>query len=51
MKYIVETNLGREWCSFLIENGHKADYWLDIGDPAAEDISILEYAKANNAII
>lgn len=51
MKLVVDHCLGPAWVAFLRANGVEAVAWQDVGDPAAEDERIIEWAKKQKAVI
>jgi predicted nuclease of predicted toxin-antitoxin system len=45
MRIVVDMNLSPEWVDVLERHGFKSSHWRDIGDPAAPDVEILEWAR------
>lgn len=44
MKILIDMNLSPLWANFLKENGYEALHWSSIGNVAAPDEEIFEYA-------
>lgn len=51
MHFIVDTNLPRALCGWLVSKGHEALHVLDLGLAQAEDSDIWQAAIAAGAII
>jgi len=51
MKLVIDMNLSPSWAGVLLEAGFNAVHWGDIGDAAAPDTVIFEWAKANGYIV
>ncbi len=47
MNILLDMNLSPEWVAVLQKHGYGAVHWSDTGDPRAEDIDILEWARKN----
>ena len=44
---LVDMNLSEEWISHLKQAGWRAVHWSSVGDPRAEDATIMTWAVAN----
>jgi predicted nuclease of predicted toxin-antitoxin system len=44
---LVDMNLSVEWISLLQRAGWRATHWSSVGDPRAEDATIMAWAVAN----
>lgn len=51
MRFIVDMNLSPEWCVLLIESGHEARHWSEVGHRAALDTEILANAADSQAVV
>jgi predicted nuclease of predicted toxin-antitoxin system len=51
MKILVDMNLSPEWIPTLIAGGFEAAHWSSIGNPKAQDVEILEWARRNDWIV
>jgi predicted nuclease of predicted toxin-antitoxin system len=51
MKILVDMNLSPEWISTLVGAGFEAIHWSSVGNPRAQDIEILEWARRNDWIV
>jgi len=51
MKFLVDVNLSNKWLSFLRGAGHESTYWTDVGGEADADESLMNWARANDAIV
>ena len=51
MKVVIDMNLSPEWVEVLVRQGFEANHWCDIGDPAAEDIEILQWAREHDCLV
>jgi len=45
---VVDMNLSKKWVDCLRTDGHDAVHWSDVGDPAAGDGDIMNWAAAND---
>jgi predicted nuclease of predicted toxin-antitoxin system len=48
---VLDMNMPVEWLSFLPGEGFTTVRWSAVGDPRAEDATIMEWARANQFII
>jgi predicted nuclease of predicted toxin-antitoxin system len=44
-------NLSVEWSAFLTQAGWPAVHWSDVGDPRAEDSTIMDWARDEGRIV
>ncbi len=51
MRFLIDMNLSPLWVSFLADNGYPAVHWSTIGQPAATDTEIFDFAAANGWIV
>ena len=51
MKLLIDMNLSPLWIEFLSASGFESVHWSQIGDPAAPDGVIMDYAAANGFVI
>jgi predicted nuclease of predicted toxin-antitoxin system len=51
MKILIDMNLSPSWVEFFQSSGIDSVHWSAIGEPNAEDIEIMQFAKINNYII
>ena len=51
MKIVVDVCLPPSWIAVLCDAGHDAVHWSHIGNPAARDREIFDWAAVNNAAV
>ncbi|NLE39861.1 MAG: DUF5615 family PIN-like protein [Pirellulaceae bacterium] len=51
MRIVVDMNLSVEWIPLLEQAGWDAVHWSVIGDPRADDATIMSWASANNHVV
>jgi predicted nuclease of predicted toxin-antitoxin system len=51
VKIVVDMNLSPLWVGFLTHEGFDAVHWSQIGDPGAEDSSIMQWARSNDHVV
>ena len=51
MKLLIDMNLSPLWVRFLADSGFDSIHWADVGQPAAPDSQIMDYASANDLVI
>lgn len=51
MKLLLDMNLSPAFVGTLSAAGFQVAHWAAIGDPAADDIDIFNYARANDFIV
>jgi predicted nuclease of predicted toxin-antitoxin system len=48
LSIVVDMNLSAEWVPVLTAEGWSAVHWTSIGDPRADDSTIMAWARANS---
>ncbi len=51
MKILIDMNLSPEWVAVFKRYGWEAAHWSSVGDPQANDFTLMEWARANNYIV
>lgn len=51
MKILIDMNLSPDWVEAFKAGNIESVHWLTVGDPRAEDIEIIEYARAYGYIV
>jgi predicted nuclease of predicted toxin-antitoxin system len=51
LKLLVDTNLSSKLADRLRESGYDCSHWKDIGDPAAPDAELFDWAKRIGAVV
>lgn len=51
MKILIDMNLSPDWTAAFAAANIESVHWSTVGDPRAEDISIIEYARTNGYIV
>ena len=51
MKLLIDMNLSPLWVSFLADAGFDSIHWSSLGNPAAPDTSIMEWAERHGMIV
>jgi predicted nuclease of predicted toxin-antitoxin system len=51
VRLVVDMNLTPRWVPVLAQAGHDAVHWSAIGDPAALDAAICEWARTEDRVI
>ena len=51
MKLLIDMNLSPLWVRFFAASGFESIHWSMVGDPAASDKVIMDYAAANGFVI
>ena len=51
MKLLIDMNLSPEWKGPLQAAGYAATHWREIGPDTAPDVTLLAWAKANDAVV
>jgi predicted nuclease of predicted toxin-antitoxin system len=51
MKFVVDMNLSPAWIDVLIEGGHDAVHWSDVGAPSASDEEIMAWAAGRELVV
>jgi predicted nuclease of predicted toxin-antitoxin system len=47
LKLLIDMNLSPTFVAYLRDCGIEAQHWIDVGNPEASDLEIMEYASAN----
>ncbi len=51
MKILIDMNLSPDWTVAFSAANIEAVHWSSIGDPRAEDIEIIQYARTNGYLV
>ncbi len=51
MKILIDMNLSPEWTAAFTAANIESVHWSTVGDPRAEDIEIIKYARSNGYIV
>jgi predicted nuclease of predicted toxin-antitoxin system len=51
MKLLADMNLSPAWCPLLTAESWEAVHWSEIGNPAAPDYEIMQWARSNGWIV
>jgi predicted nuclease of predicted toxin-antitoxin system len=51
VQLLVDMNLSVEWVAELAKHGWSAVHWSSVGDPRAEDSTIMAWALANGYVV
>lgn len=51
MKLLIDMNLTPLWVEFLAQRGVSSVHWSSIGDPRAEDLVIMDYAREQGWVV
>lgn len=51
LQIIVDMNLSPDWATMLTQHGWPAAHWSSIGDPRADDSTIMAWARSNGFIV
>lgn len=51
MKILIDMNLSPAWVDVLNQAGHEAVHWSVIGDPAADDSTLLAFARDGGQVL
>ena len=46
VSFVVDMNLSVEWIALLQQDGWEAIHWSAVGDPRADDATIMAWASA-----
>jgi predicted nuclease of predicted toxin-antitoxin system len=44
-------NMAIDWVAYLIQRGHEAKHWSEIGPGDADDLEIMEFCREHNFIV
>jgi predicted nuclease of predicted toxin-antitoxin system len=47
VRVLVDMNLSVEWIAFLEQAGWSAVHWSTVGDPRAEDATLMQWASTH----
>ncbi len=48
---VIDMNLSVEWVTALAQQGWSAVHWSTVGDPRADDVAIMAWARANGSVV
>lgn len=51
VRFVIDMNLSLEWVAELLRHGWSAIHWSTIGDPRADDRTIMDWAVANGYVV
>ncbi len=51
MKILIDMNLSPEWVAAFAAENIESIHWSTVGNPRAEDIEIIEYAREHDYIV
>jgi predicted nuclease of predicted toxin-antitoxin system len=51
VRLVVDMNLSVEWVAELARHGWTAVHWSTVGDPRADDATIMAWARANGHVV
>lgn len=51
MKILIDMNLSPDWTAAFAATEIESIHWSTVGDPRAEDIEIVEYARTNGCVV
>lgn len=51
MRLLLDMNISPRWTSYLAASGHEAVHWSDVGPITANDDTIMQWARANDAVV
>lgn len=51
MKILIDMNLSPDWTAAFAAAEIESIHWSTVGDPRAEDIEIVEYARTNGCVV
>jgi predicted nuclease of predicted toxin-antitoxin system len=51
LRFIIDMNLSPEWVDEFARYGWPALHWSSVGDPAADDATIMAWARSNDQIV
>jgi predicted nuclease of predicted toxin-antitoxin system len=51
VRLVIDMNLSAEWVAELARHGWSAVHWSTVGDPTAEDATIMAWAVANGYVV
>jgi predicted nuclease of predicted toxin-antitoxin system len=51
VKIVIDMNLGKDWIDRLAANNHEAVHWSSVGNAAAPDGDIMDWASTNSHVV
>ncbi len=51
MKFLVDMNLSPRWVEFLHHSGFESVHWSTVGELAAPDIELMDYAAKQGYVV
>lgn len=51
MRFLIDMNLTPRWAAYLVESGYEAVHWSVMGNNAAKDSEICEYARIHGFVL
>ncbi len=51
IQLVIDMNLSVDWVPAFAAQGWSALHWLTFGDPAAEDVEIMEWARSHGFVV
>ena len=51
MKILIDMNLSPDWVTVLARRGFSVVHWSTVGDPRAQDSTIMEWARSNGYVV
>jgi predicted nuclease of predicted toxin-antitoxin system len=51
VRIVVDMNLPVEWATLLTREGWPTRHWSEVGDPRAEDATIMAWARAEGHVV
>jgi predicted nuclease of predicted toxin-antitoxin system len=51
LKILVDMNLSPDWVPLLTANGWPALHWSAVGDPRADDVALMAWARAQGHVV
>lgn len=51
LSIVIDMNLSPDWVPALVQHGYSAVHWSSVGNPRADDATIMAWAVANQHIV
>jgi predicted nuclease of predicted toxin-antitoxin system len=51
VRVLIDMNLSPQWVTYLGQHGWSAVHWSTVGDPSAEDRTVMAWALANQHVV
>jgi predicted nuclease of predicted toxin-antitoxin system len=51
MRFVIDMNLSPSWVDVFAQRGWEGLHWSQVGDPRAEDVVIMHWARAEGYIV